>query len=415
MIKNKNMKNYKVLLPLSLLLLIMAAACKPDTIGPLSDDGTIPAPVKNAQVKNISGGAEISYTLPDNANLLYVKAVFDLKGVKTEVKSSFYKNSLLAEGFGDTNEHEVLLYAVSRSEKLSDPVKLVVKPLTPPVQNVRNSFVLGETFGGIYVRFKNADKSNIVIKVLVEDLTSKEWVNIDNYYTSLDSGQFAVRGLTPVLRKFGVFVKDRWDNVSDTLITMMTPVYEEQLDKTKFADMRKKNYPIPQYAPLPGSGQPIIEAVDYSGSYPLKNLWDGSTTTMFHTKEKYDQPIWVPIDLGAKATLSRFKIWQRTSSTYNYNHGNPHKWEIWGTNTINDINSWVKLGDFTMIKPSNLPPGQNSNEDNEAVAAGHEFEFPIGIPAVRYIAWKNIDSWGSLEGETGFLHMMEMTVWGQKQ
>jgi hypothetical protein len=136
---------------------------------------------------------------------------------------------------------------------------------------------------------------------------------------------------------------------------------------------------------------------------------------MFHTKEKFDQPIWVPIDLGVKATLSRFKIWQRSGSSYNFNHGNPHRWEIWGTNDITKSSAWIKLGEYEMIKPSNLPPGQNSNDDNEAVLNGQEYDLPIGSPAVRYIAWKHIDGWGSIQGETGFLHMMELTIWGQKQ
>src|SRR5688572_18843467 len=99
------------------LIVLFLVACSPDATGPLTDDNTIPGPVKNAQVKNISGGAEISYVLPESTNLLYVKAVYDLKGVKTEVKASFYKNQLVVEGFGDVNEHEVTLYAVNRSEK----------------------------------------------------------------------------------------------------------------------------------------------------------------------------------------------------------------------------------------------------------------------------------------------------------
>jgi hypothetical protein len=68
-----------------------------------------------------------------------------------------------------------------------------------------------------------------------------------------------------------------------------------------------------------------------------------------------------------------------------------------------------------MVKPSGLPVGINSNEDNEAVNEGQEFDLPIGVPAVRYIAWKHIDNWGAIDGATGFLHMMELTVWGQKQ
>jgi hypothetical protein len=145
----------------------------------------------------------------------------------------------------------------------------------------------------------------------------------------------------------------------------------------------------------------------------------------FHTKEKYNLPIWIPFDLGFKYVLSRYKIWQRTG-TYIFNHGNPHHWEIWGTNNTkiknsdpnnkNPDNGWVKLGEWVMVKPSGIPEvGVNSAEDIEVATNGQEYEFGNGLPAVRYIAWKNIDSWGSIDNYTGFMHLMEITLWGQKK
>jgi len=409
------MKNFNPLLPHCLILILMAVACKQDHIEPIAGGGAAPGPIKNAQVQNISGGAQISFTLPDATDLLYVKADYDLHGTKFEARTSFYKNNLVVEGYGDTTEHTVTLYAVSRSEQVSEPVKVTIKPLTPPVITIRRSLNVVETFGGVFVYFKNPDDANVVMKVMIEDSVTKEWRTVNSFYTSLDSGKFSTRGLPPVLRKFGIYVKDKWNNFSDTLVTWKTPVYEEQLDKNKWADMRKKNYPIPQVAPLPASGAALGEPTDYNTTYVLKNIWDGSTTTMFHTKEKFDLPFWLPIDLGVKAVLSRYKLWQRPQ-TYSYDHGNPHKWEIWGTNDITKANSWVKLVDQTMVKPSGQGPGVALTDDDLAsINEGNEFDFPIGIPAVRYIAWKHIDSWGSIDGSTGHLHMMELTIWGQKQ
>jgi len=408
------MKQIKTLLFFSLYLsLNILPGCQKDSNKPIDPDKNAPGPIKSPQVENMAGAAKISYVLPKDQNLLYVRAEYEINGAKKEAKSSFYKNSVVVEGFGDTTEHKVTLYAVSRAEISSDPVSVIIKPLTPPLIKVRRSLSTETSFGGFTVKFKNEDLANIVIIAMLWDESQLSWRQVDADYTALDSGVFKVRGLESKQQKFGVFVRDRWGNLSDTLKFDLTPIYEVQLDHTKFSDIRKK-YPIPQVAPLPASGNAMIEAVDYSSSYPMKNLYDGNTSSMFHTKQNVDQPIWIPIDLGVNARLSRYKIWQRTGSFY-YSHGNPHEWEIWGTNTPQDVNSWVRLDHQIMIKPSGLPIGQNSNEDIDIANAGQEYDFPENMPKVRYIAWKAIDCWGAIGGQTGFFHLFELSLWGQVQ
>jgi hypothetical protein len=415
------MKQRNILFLAGLFLFIFSACKKSNQC---NGDQTAPAPVTNAQVQNLPGAAKITYTLPSNANLLYVKAEWEVNGVVKNVKSSVYQNNVVIEGFGNTDERKIKLYAVSQCDVASEPLEVTIKPLPPAIEGVYVSLTAIETFGGLNVAYLNPTMANIVIGVLVKDSTGF-WQHVDFHYSSQAANNFNVRGfsqnqppLPPRQYTFGIYVKDRWDNHSDTLVVTLTPIYEELLDKLKFKDIRPLNYPIPQLSPLPPSGGAIVHGIDYSTSYPLKNLWDGSVTTMFHTKERMDQPIWIPIDLDqsgvAKYKLSRFKLWQRPSG-FIFSHGNPHKWEIWGTNTPTNVNSWMKLGDWTMIKPSGRPLNDNSNEDVQVATDGQEYDFPVGIPAVRYIAWKNIDSWGSIDGATGFMHLMELTLWGQKQ
>jgi hypothetical protein len=397
------------------LLIISFAGCKQDVLKPLPNDGSTPNPIKDAIVENMPGAAMISYTLPDDASLLYVKAEYELNGVKMEAKSSFYKKNIVIEGFGDTLKRTINLYSVSRGEKVSTPVAVQIQPLRSPGQNAFHSIKVKESFGGFNLSFNNPGQGskNIVIVVLQHDAVLNEWKQIDAYYSGLESGTFSTRGLSPVNQLFGFYVKDRWDNKTDTLKLSLTPVYEEMLDGTKFVDSRKK-FPIPQMLPLPVSGKPLAEIVDYNSTYVWKNLFDGNTGTMFHTKQNYDQPSWLPFDLTKITKLSRYKLWQRPTG-YLFNHGNPHEWEIWGTNDPTDVNSWVRLDHRVMIKPSGLPLGSNSNDDVEIGTAGQEYEFPEDTPAVRYISWKNIDSWGSIEGSLGFLHLQELTFWGQVQ
>lgn len=413
------MKRYQILFPLFIALLTLVTACKEDKLSPITQTGDAPKALTEIEVENIAGGAKISYSSPDDKELLYIKAVYDLKGVKMEAKASYYKNFIIIEGFGDTNEREVTLYAVSRAEKLSEPVSVKIKPLPAPVYDVFNTLSIQETFGGLLISFENLAalsggiNSNVVIGTLLWDTELNEWRSIDIHYSGLMKETYSVRGLASNPYKFGFYLKDRWSNYTDTLQVTLTPIYEVALDKTKWADLRPKNYPIPQIGVLPVSGAPMVHGVDYSASYKVTNLWDNKPTTLFHTKQAMDQPMWIPFDLGVKAKLSRYKIWQRGGASWSFGHGNPHEWEIYGTNTPADPDSWVLLEHRVMEKPSGLPTGTNSNDDISISDAGQEYDFPLGIPAVRYIAWKHIDNWAAIEGQSGFLHMGELSLWGQ--
>ncbi|PWG78201.1 DUF5000 domain-containing lipoprotein [Pararcticibacter amylolyticus] len=404
-----------------LLLLVLNLAvqsCSDDQFSSLTKGGGAPGPVRDVRVENLPGAVKLSYVLPADENLLYVKAVYRLKSGEVESKASYLTDNITLEGFGDESEREVTLYAVSRSEKESAPVTVTIKPLTAPVFTVYQSLTAQETFGGIVVNFENTSadtkrvNSNMVIGVLTWDDSLGEWKQIDTHYSGLAKDQFAVRGLESRPYKFGIFIRDRWDNHSDTLKTTLKPVYEEEISKARWRDVRGL-YPVPQTGVLPVSGNHMVEAVDYSTAYPIKNLWDGNVSNFFHTKTSFELPVWIPFDLGEPVKLSRYKIWQRPVSGIYFSHGNPHEWEIWGTNTPQDPASWVQLAHEIMVKPSGLPVGQNSADDRTVAAAGMEYDFRPDAPPVRYLAWKHIDNWASIQGEYGFLHMNELSLWGQ--
>src|SRR3546814_18659666 len=70
-------------------------------------------------------------------------------------------------------------------------------------------------------------------------------------------GFFSVRGFESKPTVFGVFVEDRWWNVSDTLVSELTPLFEEEIPK-----------PFQKYV-LPTDNTTL-----YSSSVPMENLWD---------------------------------------------------------------------------------------------------------------------------------------------
>ena len=106
--------------------------------------------------------AIITYTLPQDEDLLYVKAVYSLKeGVMSESRSSVYSDTLKVEGFGDTREREVKLIAVDRSKNESPEVVTKINPLEPPIAKIGETLDLIADFGGVQATWENPDRAEI--------------------------------------------------------------------------------------------------------------------------------------------------------------------------------------------------------------------------------------------------------------
>ena len=87
------MKQIKTLLFFSLYLsLNILPGCKKDSNKPIDPDKNAPGPIKSPQVENMAGAAKISYVLPKDQNLLYVRAEYEINGASYEIKPcSFFR------------------------------------------------------------------------------------------------------------------------------------------------------------------------------------------------------------------------------------------------------------------------------------------------------------------------------------
>src|SRR5690349_21267245 len=113
----------KLLYMLPLFLTMMAGCKREDFNTPADTNSNPPGLVSNVSVTNQSGKAVLTYTLPSDKDLLYVKAAYETSpGVATQVIASRYTNTLTVDGFGDTLQHTIKLYAVNSSEKASSSV-----------------------------------------------------------------------------------------------------------------------------------------------------------------------------------------------------------------------------------------------------------------------------------------------------
>ena len=383
------------------LILIVAplffSFCSEEVKESLEKGGEAPGLVKNVKAINIPGGAEISYDLPSSQNLLYVEAIVETpQGKVFNYKASSYNTKITVLGLPSSNEQVVNIYSVSKSGVKSAPTVVKINPLEPPYITAFKSINPKEDFGGIRILFENETKADLAFFVgYFED--DGTFIDYDAYYTALEGGKYAYRGLPTEERKFGFYVRDRWDNFSDTIFATLTPLYEEMLEKELFKAMN-----------LPGDG-PFYDPNQQS-NIRMNFLWDtyysqdwsdpyisGNTHYRHFATNKniIDEPASFTFDLGQVAQLSRVRI----NHYYRYINRGARKYEIWGHATTPPIDgswdTWTKLGEIEQVKPSNLPGDteQYGPGDAENWLSGDNFDFDTELPAVRYIRIKSLEDW----------------------
>ncbi len=387
--------------------------CKEDSLSQYSNDSVAPQSVSGVVVNNLPGGVQLSYQLPDEEDLLYVQALYGLpNGTNGVTKTSVFSNSMLVKGFGKTKKQTIQLISVDRSQNKSKPVSVEIEPLDSPIYGVLDSLKVQEAFGGFKLSWPNFYKEDIVMGVLKKSETTGEFSYIDNFYSSEALAQKSVRGLDSTKATFGIFVRDTYGNYTDTLVMNLKPYFEEEIPKSGFVGLKLSS----RYA---------VEA--YGGGLPSK-MWDGITNVdnnLYYLKlsaagqvGQIILPIFT-LDMGVKAKLSRFRLWQRVN--YLFALHNPRLFEWYGTNdatvaaNAEDLNwqsnpAWVKLMSGESKRPSGLAAGAAlTTEDTAYAKEGEEFEFPLDAPAVRYLRFKLISTWSGSSN----LHINELTFWGQ--
>lgn len=397
------MKNISILALLPILLIF---GCKnEDFIGQYPTDETAPSEVKSTQVKNLPGAAVIKYSIPNDDDFLYVKAVYERGGKLMEQKASVYNDSLLLEGFGRSQEIDVQLFAMDRSNNASNPVNVKIHPLDAPIFGILESMKVQDDFGGIRLDWNNDRLSNVIVSVLTKtnEFGVEEFTEAETFYSKAKAGFGNVRGYADTEKVFGVYVRDIWGNKTDTIFDTFHPIFETQLDKSLFRRWNPPGIPYDGYT---------------TANWRIENFWDGKIGTKgnamnqgFANLTKLE----FTFDMGQTAKLSRFKINQRSESNLIYGLGHPKKFQLWGSTTPNvnqDFATWIYLGEFESIKPSGLPLGQVSDDDiRYAWENGEEWNVPLEAPAIRYIRFVAQETWGNASA----VQMLEITLFGDNK
>ena len=388
---------------LAVMLLFITCSCEEESIlKPFGkNDGTPPGTVSITSYEKVPGGAVVTFKSPADTDLMYIKAKYTLDtGVEREVRVSTYSNTIRIDGFGNTQPKTITFSAIDRMENEGNTINTEIVPGEPAYLTVSETLDVSGTFGGVAVNLMNENRGDVIIEVTTQDNLG-EWAEIHTEYTSTDLIRFAVRGYDTIPRIFGVSVRDPWGNQTEASYKEVTPLFEEQI-------------PLSGFRPVILQNDTPVDAWGFS----MENLWNGNVSpnawSMIHSSENNTTwPIWYTFDMGAIANLSRFQYWQRLDDAYVFTHGNMKTWEMWGTAdqpaSSGSWDGWTLLMECTSIKPSGLAVGSTSAEDLEYARAGEEFEFPLGLPPVRYIRVKVLETFSGNK----FIHTQQMWFFGK--
>lgn len=379
-----------------MLLFFLFIGCESETHKPFVTNDEIPPQVTNIKVDNFAGSSRITYSLPNDPNILYVLAKYTLSnGNEAQTKSSVYKNFLQVDGFSISNDYQVKLYTVSRTEVRSEPIIVTVKPLRAPVHEVKESLTAMPTFGGVNVHFVNPGGGEFVLHTLVRD-SSGSWSEYDRLYTSSTERNYSLRGFDAIPIDFKFFFTDKWQNASDTLTVNITPYFEEEFDKKLWKDAAlADDSNVPRYG-------------------ALSQLWTPGPATYFFIKPDMPGltiPNWWTIDLGKEYLFGRMLVHNVShADSWMYARGTPEVFEIWGSNVKStNWNDWTLLGEFKCEKPSGSPLGTITDEDRTQIFAGDTYDFSPSSQSFRYVRFKTLKTFGNVFDT----YLLELTFFGK--
>jgi hypothetical protein len=279
-----------------------------------------------------------------------------------------------------------------------------IKPKEAPIFKVYKSLVIENAFGGFRITGDNPTGDNIGIIVLSPN-KFKEF-EVDNYKSVyLTAGEKSIlakiRGMDTVKQQLAFYVQDRWGNRTDTLYKDITPIYETQLDKSKF-----KTYVLPGDAPQVTNGARLEYAWDNRLGWPYVSFTDQTAGG--------SNPHMVTFDMGVAAKLSL--VWIRPfpelSPQQFYFLTALKRFEVYGS-TAPSANgaldaSWTLLSTYTVVKPSGTAYGKDTDLDRTVASAGFNWEIPLSAPKVRYIRVRCLENWAGGTAQ----NINEITMYG---
>tara|TARA_A100001011_G_scaffold179578_1_gene188395 strand:+ start:305 stop:1519 length:1215 start_codon:yes stop_codon:yes gene_type:complete len=389
-----------ICIPILLLLISIVVSCESED----KKDTTPPGEVTITSTEATYGGAIISYTLPNDDDILYVRADYtNGKGEAVFRTVSKHVNQIELSGFVVEEDVTVSLTVVDENQNKSKAVEHEIRPLQSFIYLVQESIEIVPDLGGVQVSWENIEEKTVFIYLHIADGDEEETRILSS---SNATENIFVRGLEAKELGFSTKVEDFDGNITSLIEEgYYTPLFEEKINKDTWALVSNLS----------------IDGNAYEGA--TVNFWDDVVDT-FETNSDNSYfiinrndnggvlrwPLDIVIDLNKKVKINRFKIWQRAfwyngpgDQPYYYQSENLRSFDLF---VSMDKSEWALLGSFQIEEPTN---GDISQALLDEAVAGHNFNLDEISPEFRYLKFSITSNFGS----DSFCHGSEISLFGR--
>ena len=367
-------------------------------------DTTPPGILSDISVVPTNGGGIISYSLPSDNDISYVRAEYtNSQGEDVFRVSSRYNNSIEINGLNQTTPIQIRLYVVDENENISEEVEIEFTPLESFIYLVQQSIEISPDLGGVKITWENIASKTVFVYVHILNGTNEtiRILSSDNAQESL-----FIRGLDAVEMTFSTKVEDFDGNITDLqVVGNYTPLFEEKIEKNTWTLIASQSMNGNAYeGRTVNFWDDIVDTVetDSDNSYFIATRENNGGSLNF--------PLDIVIDLNKNVKIKRFKIWQRAywyqggGVTYHYQEENLKSFNLYASN---DAQSWDLLGEFDIGDPRDSAGNIPATAFQEAID-GHDFTLDNTSEQFRYLKFSITSNYGSTIITVG----SEITLYG---
>ena len=383
-------------------ILLITVSCQDTESG----DVTAPGKLIVETITPTNGGGIISYTLPDDSDILFVRAEYtNSLGEDVFRVSSVHNNEVEISGLNQTTPIEVNLFVVDNNDNKSDPTTAEFVPLESFIYLVQESIEFSADLGGVRVSWENIESKTVYVYVHIQNGEDEE-IRILSSNSPLEN-RF-IRGLEATELTFLTKVADFDGNVTDLEEKgVYSPLFEEVIDKSTWSLVSNQS----------------INGNAWEGS--TVNFWDDIVdTTQTDSDNSYfiiwrDQnggtlnwPLDIVVNLNKNVKINRLKVWQRAfwyngpspTTAYYYQEENMKSFDLFASNNGQE---WTLLGQYDIGNPMDAD-GNIPSDAMESAANGHDFELDGVSESFNYLKISITSNYGS----DTYCHGSEITLYG---